>query len=545
MTELLTARQMRELEHTAIASGETTGLALMERAGQGVIDAILARWPQFRKKTRRALILCGPGNNGGDGFVMARLLKEMGWAIDLYLFGDPGKLPPDAAENHRLWSDIGAVGAWAPDAILAGARPDLIVDAVFGIGLTRPLPKTVARVLDRGRKVAWKRKHKIRTVAVDCPSGLNLDTGHIPSDANPDDPDFDPWTKTLNWADMTATFHSPKPGHYLAMGPVICGTLTVVDIGLRGPALERRLITQAPDPERARLVEGVFVGQKLRTAMWPMGEISKTRHQGHKFDHGHAVVFAGGTGKGGAARLAARGALRVGAGLVTVLCPPAALKENAARLDAIMLRPIKDVEAFHRFIDERIGAFCLGPGMGVSAGTREMVCAVLALERTTVLDADALTSFATQPQMLFDQLHEDCVLTPHFGEFERLFPDIAVQFRTGVVAPIDCLRAAARRAGAIVLLKGPSTIIAAPNGGASVHAAHYERQAPWLATAGAGDVLAGMIAGIAASDTRSGVFQAVEVAVWLHVEAARAFGPGLIAEDLPETLPKVFRTLLA
>jgi hydroxyethylthiazole kinase-like uncharacterized protein yjeF len=491
------------------------------------------------------LVLCGPGNNGGDGFVIARLLRDRGWEIDLYLFGDPDKLPPDAARNHARWVGLGAVTPWDAETILSAAPSDLIVDAVFGIGLTRPLPQDVAQVLDRPGKDAPGERHLAKVVAVDCPSGLDLDSGRIPYNSASEDPSTESRRTWLNRADLTVTFHSPKPGHYLNAGPIACGTIEVVDIGLTGDATERVMICDPPDAERARLVEARFDGQMLPSRVWPLGEISKAGLQGHKFDHGHVVVFAGGPGRGGAGRLAARAALRVGAGLVTVFCPPAALHENAARLDAIMLRPVGDAAALAGIVDDRMRAFCLGPGIGVGAETREMVGAVLRLKRITVLDADALTSFAQEPGQLFAGLHDRCILTPHFGEFERLFPDLAREYRRAETAPLDCVRLAAKRAGAIVLLKGPSTIIAHPQGGVSVHAAQYERSVPWLATAGAGDVLAGMIAGIAASATSTGLFNATEAAVWLHVEAARHFGPGLIAEDLPEALPSVFRALQA
>ena len=545
MTQLLTAEQMRALEHKAIAQGQDVGLALMERAGRGVLECVLRTWPAFADKPHRALVLCGPGNNGGDGFVIARLLRDRGWEVDLYLFGDPEKLPPDAARNHARWVGLGAANPWDVEAILCAPSPDLIVDAVFGIGLTRPLPQDVAKVLDGSGKVASNKRHLAKVVAVDCPSGLNLDTGIIPHDGDMDESTLDPWPKWLNRADLTVTFHSPKPGHYLNAGPIVCGAVEVVDIGLTGEAMERVMICQPPDTERARLVEARFEGRVLPARVWPLGEISKAQLQGHKFDHGHVVVFAGGPGRGGAGRLAARAALRVGAGLVTVFCPPAALPENAARLDAIMLRPVGDVAALAGLVDDRMRAFCLGPGMGVGAETREMVGAVLELKRITVLDADALTSFAQEPGQLFANLHDHCILTPHFGEFERLFPDLAHEYRRAETSPLDCLRLAAQRAGAIVLLKGPSTIIANPQGGVSIHAAQYERRVPWLATAGAGDVLAGMIAGIAASATSTGLFNAAEAAVWLHAEAARHFGPGLIAEDLPEVLPGVLRALEA
>ncbi|MGR3717279.1 MAG: NAD(P)H-hydrate dehydratase, partial [Thermohalobaculum sp.] len=268
---------------------------------------------------------------------------------------------------------------------------------------------------------------------------------------------------------------------------------------------------------------------------------------GHKYAHGHALILSGGVGKGGAARLAARGALRVGAGLVTVGPPPAAIIENAAQLDAIMLRPVADADALAEILkDERVGALCLGPGLGVGARTLELVAAALAAKRGTVLDADALTSFAEDPPKLFALLHETCVLTPHLGEFARLFPDLAAKLSEAptkgpAYSKVDAAREAAARAGCVVLLKGPDTVIADPQGRAAINSAHYERAAPWLATAGSGDVLAGMITGLLARGIAP--MAAAETAAWLHVEAARKFGPGLIAEDLPEMIPAVFREI--
>jgi ADP-dependent NAD(P)H-hydrate dehydratase / NAD(P)H-hydrate epimerase len=266
----------------------------------------------------------------------------------------------------------------------------------------------------------------------------------------------------------------------------------------------------------------------------------------HKYAHGHALILAGGVGRGGAARLAARGALRIGAGLVTVGCPPDALQENAARLDAIMLRLTRDAEGLAELLtDDRLNALCLGPGLGTGDREATLVSAVLASKRATVLDADALTLLG-QHRDLFAALYKDCVLTPHAGEFARLFPDIAEKLaapaETGpAYSKVDATREAAARAGCVVLYKGPDTVIAAPSGKCSVNSAAYDRAAPWLATAGAGDVLAGMIAGLLARGFPP--MQAAETAAWLHVEAARAFGPGLIAEDIPEMLPRVFRDL--
>jgi hydroxyethylthiazole kinase-like uncharacterized protein yjeF len=267
---------------------------------------------------------------------------------------------------------------------------------------------------------------------------------------------------------------------------------------------------------------------------------------GHKYSHGHALILSGASGHTGAARLAARAALRVGAGLATLGTPHAALPENAAQLTAIMLSEVDDAATLARVLDdERLNALALGPGLG-DERARALVPVALAARRATVLDADALTAFADTPGALFAQLHENCVLTPHAGEFARLFPDIAAKLaapptKGPAYSKLDATREAAARAGCVVLYKGPDTVIAAPDGRASVNSAAYDRAAPWLATAGAGDVLAGMIAGLMARGFAP--VRATETAAWLHVEAALSFGPGLIAEDLPEELPKVFRGL--
>ena len=267
------------------------------------------------------------------------------------------------------------------------------------------------------------------------------------------------------------------------------------------------------------------------------------RAEAHKYTYGHALILAGGPGEGGAARLSARGALRIGSGLVTVACPLAALSENSARLDTIMLRPLHDAAALTRLLeDARYNALCLGPGMGYDRA-RAMLPAALASGRRVVIDADALTAHAEKPQTLFDLLHPGSILTPHGGEFRRLFPDLAARLtRSGEgEAKLDATREAARRAGCTVLFKGPVTVVADAGGQAAVSAASGDRAAPWLATAGSGDVLAGFICGLMARGFDP--FEAGATAAWLHVECARAFGPGLIAEDLPEALPGVFRSL--
>lgn len=505
--ELLTAAQMRALERHAIATGPVTGPELMERAGRGVLDAVEARFRTGLGGSRVA-VLCGPGNNGGDGYVIARLLAERRAFVDVFALAPPAARSADAAGMAQRWRAGG--GSVRPLGAPGADRYFAVFDALFGTGLSRPLDpeipglaRTSALCLDRGGgDLGW--------IAVDAPSGLDLDSGRALGAVLP--------------ARFTVTFEHPKLGHYLADGPDLCGELAVAPLRLgveRWIGFDPAIVMATGRPDGALL-----------------------RKAGHKYDHGHALVLSGGVGRGGAARLAARGALRIGAGLVTLGCPPAALVENAARLDAVMLRPLAGAEALAEVLsDRRINALCLGPGLG-SGRAREMVPEALAARRATVLDADALTAFAEDPAALLALLHDRVVLTPHMGEFGRLFPDLkarldAPALRGPAFSKVDAARAAAARAGCTLLLKGPDTVIAAPDGRCAVNSAHYGRAAPWLATAGSGDVLAGFIAGLLARGL--GPMAAAEAAAWLHVDCARSFGPGLIAEDLPEELPRVLR----
>ncbi|WP_425090986.1 NAD(P)H-hydrate dehydratase [Tropicimonas sp. S265A] len=535
MTDLLTAAQMRALETSAMESGQVTGLELMERAGRGVLAAILSEWPDLQAAPHKAVVLCGPGNNGGDGFVVARLLKEWGWWVDVLLYGNPANLPPDAKRNHDLWSQLGPVGDVLAD--LKGPTPwqdaDLAVDALFGTGLTRPLEDLTevltiladaAERFDRPAARLSSAAASPRVVAIDIPSGLDADSGKV----------LEPSHGGLGAAaaNLTVSFHSRKLGHVLSRGPSLCSKTVVADIGLdRDAPREARKI-----PAAARLVQP------------PAPALLHKRSDQHKYDNGHAVILSGPPGAGGAARLAARAALRIGAGLVSVACEAAAVAEHAARLDAVMIKRLNDAADLGALLsDERLNALCLGPGLGVSRA-RDLVAAACkaATARQLVLDADALTAFADAPDDLFAILHSACVLTPHAGEFARLFPDIAAQLKAAATqgpaySKVDAARAAATRAGCVVLLKGPDTVIAAPSGKAVVNAAVYERAAPWLATAGAGDVLSGLICGLLARGLSP--FEAAQTAAWVHSEAARGFGPGLIAEDLPEAVPAVLSAL--
>lgn len=562
MAQLLTAAQMREIEQKAIRSGDVTGLELMERAGAGVVGAVFKHWPALGKTRHRALVLCGPGNNGGDGFVIARLLKVAGWHVEVLFWGDVDKLSADARHAQAQYAAIGQIDVLTLERASTGARPTLLVDAMFGTGLRRAIPLELAQAFHAVEKRDVGGSHPWHVpfykVAVDCPSGLDCDSGKFlfpqpPMSDDGLDENVDAlwhwWkedaSKRLLHVDLTLPFHRRKIGHALNGG---LGKVRVVDIGLGKDDLHPAHLLM---PRPSDWVTGLdFKKTKGRSRrIWPGSELDKARGAGrHKFDHGHALVLSGGAGKTGAARLAARGALRIGAGLVTIGAPPAAQMEVAGQITALMLKRVQDDAGLADLLqDDRINALCLGPGMGIDRA-RNLVPAALgaATAPRVVLDADALSAFEDDPAALMAMLHPGCVLTPHGGEFARLFPDIDQKFNASSVSgpaysKVDATRDAARRAGCVVLFKGADTVIADSDGRCSVHAAHYERAAPWLATAGSGDVLAGFITGLLARGCAP--MQAAEIGAYLHVECARRFGPGLIAEDLPEQIPDVLRNL--
>jgi hydroxyethylthiazole kinase-like uncharacterized protein yjeF len=489
MLELLTAKEMGEADRLTIASG-VPGARLMENAGRAVAEEVARR---FRDAARVA-VLCGPGNNGGDGFVAARHLKDKGYAVALGLLGDPAKLPADAAAMAKRWE-----GVVEPLSLDLLARADVVVDAIFGVGLARPIEGTVAALINAVNERA------LPVVAVDVPSGIDGTTGAVRGAAIS--------------ATATVTFFRKKPGHLLLPGRLYCGEVSVAQIGIEDVVL-------------ATIKPQTFANEPslwLARFPWPQAE-------GHKYARGHAVVVSGGISSTGAARLGARGALRAGAGLVTLASPRDALAVNAAQLMAIMVRPVDDAAELAALLaDTRKNAAMMGPGAGVGEDLRGLVRAALASEAVLVLDADALTSFPEDADALFTAIKARAapvVLTPHEGEFARLFKP------PGESSKLDRARAAAKRSGAVLLLKGADTVVASPDGRASINAT----TSPWLATAGTGDVLAGMVVGLLAA--RMDAFDAASAAVWMHGAAARAFGPGLIAEDLPEMLPKVLRDLL-
>ncbi len=486
--ELLTVEEMARADTLAVAAG-VPSLTLMENAGSAVADAAA----EMARPGARIAVLCGPGNNGGDGFVSARRLKARGFDARVALLGTRDALKGDAREMAGRWE---GETLEAGPAALEGA--DLVIDALFGAGLSRPLDGAAALA------VAAANASGKPILAVDVPSGLDGTTGAAAGPAVR--------------ATRTVTFFRRKPGHLLLPGRRLCGAVTVAGIGIPDSVLEAirpRLSANAPALWRAHYP-------------WP-------KLDGHKYGRGHAVVVSGPVHATGAARLGARAALRIGAGLVTVASPLDAVAVNAARLTAIMLEPFEAPNGLERVLrDRRRNAALLGPGLGVGEPARRMVEIALASGARAVLDADALTSFAETPPALFEAISGEtargAVLTPHEGEFNRLFGELPGSKPSRA-------REAARVAGAVVILKGADTVIAAPDGRAAIN----ENAPPWLATAGSGDVLAGFVTGLLAQGMPA--FEAACAAVWLHGECANAFGPGLIAEDLPEVLPGVLRRL--
>lgn len=529
---LLTEQQMRDTELRAIDSGQVTGLSMMEAAGKGVVEALLQSHPQQSGDACSAIVLCGPGNNGGDGYVIARHLRKLKWRVDIYHYGDIEKLPPDAAENARLWLQTGDVRPLSELTQSAVSECDVVVDALFGTGLVRPLADDLVDLLDMAAI------HARHIIAVDMPSGVSANSGLM---LRSQDRASSAWPR----ADHVVTFQRMKPGHLFLLenmartrkGPGGDTMVTIVDLG----------IAQFEPSGHSAFDNSAGSEPDVHTGGIP--ERLGKPNLAHKYQHGHAVICAGGVGRGGAGRLAARAALRVGAGAATLACPSEALAENAAQLNAIMLSATDTArELLETLGDTRKNAMCLGPGMGRGARTREFVRTALESRRAIVLDADALTSFEDNPSELFSNLHEKAVLTPHGGEFARLFPDLTdggkstVETATGRdLSQMERVVRAAQTAGCCVLLKGAVTIIATPQGRVELSAALGPREVPWLATAGAGDVLAGFITGLMARGFAA--MEAARAGAWLHVECARLFGPGLIAEDLPDMLPRLLRRL--
>ncbi len=493
--ELLTVAQMYRADGAAADLG-VSGLELMERAGTAIADALEARWPRGH-----ILVLCGPGNNGGDGFVAARLLTLRDRDVALGLLGDIDDLVDDAAINARRWveecdGDVDALSRewvrWA----------DVVIDGLFGAGLTRPVDGVARDVINEINL------YKKPCLAIDVPSGVQGDSGAVLGAAPQ--------------ADLTVTFFRHKPGHLLFPGRGLCECVQVADIGI-------------PD----EVLDDIAPTQWRNVPMFWASDFPRPAPEGHKYGRGHAII-AGGEELTGAAQLAAYGALRAGAGLVSIASPPKAVPVYRSGRASIMVRNTPDTEAFTNAIsDPRVRAVLVGPGNGLTADTRANVLAALEGEIGCVVDADGISVFADDPGAMFDGIKNrtsDTILTPHEGEFDRLFSE---PLDDAGANRLERARAAADLSGAVVVLKGADTVIAAPDGRAAING----NAPPTLATAGSGDVLAGFILGLLAQGMPG--FSAACAGVWLHGAAASSFGPGLIAEDIADCLPPVLKSLYA
>jgi hydroxyethylthiazole kinase-like uncharacterized protein yjeF len=478
---LLTPAEMSLADRATLATG-MGGIDLMEAAGKAVASAVQEHWSR-----RPVAVLCGPGGNGGDGFATARHLKDSGWPVRVALLESNVGLAGDRAHHAALWK--GAVVPFSRNVLDEAA---IVVDAIFGAGLSRAVDGD-AREMIEALKV-----RKIPICAVDVPSGLDGATGEVRGAAAA--------------AEITVTFFRKKPGHVLFPGRLLCGSITLADIGISASvlyAISPRTFENGPDLWKSKYP-------------WPHAD-------GHKFQRGEALIL-GGEAVTGASRLTARAAMRIGAGLVTLAAPAAAWPIYASSLTGAIVRAMNGKGAFDALLsDERCNAIAIGPGAGIGDGTRQAALAALATERSVVLDADALTSFSEHRDLLFQAIRGPCVLTPHDGEFSQLFDTKDDK--------LTRTRRAAHLSGAVVLLKGGDTVIAEPGG----HAIINSNAPPTLATGGSGDVLTGFIVGLMAQGHSP--FHAAAAAAWLHGEAATAFGPGLIASDLPDLLPGVLRRL--
>ena len=484
-TPLVTPTEMASVDRAAIASG-IDGYGLMEAAGAALSACALAHYPQ----AGHATIVCGPGNNGGDGYVAARQLRAAGMPVSVHSLVDPARLTGDAARARDDWT-----GPIEPLDEVPLRDSTIVIDALFGGGLDREIEGTAAAVIDAINQ------SDAAVIAADLPSGISGRSGVV-------------FGSALN-ADHTVTFVAPKPGHYLFPGSAHCGTVHVADIGIPWrfvEALQQNLWRNDPPVWRAVLPH-----------------IQKADH---KYSRGHLCVFSGGFSSTGAARMAAAAGLRAGAGLVTVLAPAAAVAANAAHLTAVMLRKIDSEADLAELLDDaRLNAFVLGPAFGVGERARAYVSEIAAAERPIVLDADGLMSFCDHPDELRAAgARSELLLTPHHGEFSRLFPDLAADIS---LSKVDRTRRAAERLEAVVLYKGADTVIAAPDGRTVINA----NAPPWLATAGSGDCLAGIAGGLLARGMP--LFEAAAAAAYLHGEAGRSAGEGMTAEDIAEALPAI------
>lgn len=485
---LLTCAEMARADRHAIDDG-ILGSLLMARAGAAVATAIRRRY-----RPRPVLVLAGPGNNGGDGWIVARNLLDRGWEVRVAGLGDRKNLRGDAAWARGLWS--GPVEPVRPEALDGSA---LVVDALFGAGLTRDLDGIASDTV--GALAGRVRDGRAVSVAVDVPSGVDGDTGRARGVAAP--------------ADLTVTFFRRKPGHLLLPGRSLCGDLRVVDIGIPDAALDAiapATVANAP-------------------AAWRRA-LSGRDASDHKYRRGHVVVVGG--AMSGAGRLALASARRSGVGLATAAVPAGMTALYAGDAPGAIVREVGGASVLASLLaDPRYSAVVAGPGLGPGAEARAIVEAALGAARPVVIDADGLGVFAGEAGRLAQRIAAPVVLTPHDGEFRRLFPEID----PAVTGKLEAARQAARAVGAVVLLKGADTVVAAPDGRAAI----ADNAPPTLATAGSGDVLAGLIGGLLARGMPA--FEAASAGAWIHGEAGAAAGASVLAEDLVSRIGPIVEAL--
>lgn len=490
MLELLTAEEMSRAEKLAVEAGVST-LTMMENAGRASAEEIVRRFP----RGSRIAVLCGPGNNGGDGFVCARYLRERGYHVRLALNARKEDLKRDPKEMAKRWDE-----GIEPLSLQFLEGSQAIVDAIYGTGLRDDVTGLVAQIIEEVTARA------LPVVAIDVPSGIDATSGAVHGIAFK--------------AASTVTFFRRKTGHVLLPGRLYCGDVRAADIGIPPALLEE-------------IAPGSFANDP---DFW-LRFFPKLKIDAHKYDRGHALVVSGPMERTGAARIAARTALRAGAGLVTVATSKPAFFINATQLTAVMVEPYDGPAGLSEVLsDSRITAVLIGPGAGRDPEVKDLVASVLASQATAVLDAEAITAFSEAPAELFEQIKGRLpaltILTPHEGEFKRVFPELSEE-----PSKLDRARRAAEISGAVIILKGPDTVVAHPGSLAAVN----ENAPPWLATAGSGDALAGLVTGLAAQGMAA--FDAAAAAVWIYGELAQSFGPGLIADDLPDLLPGVLQRL--
>jgi hydroxyethylthiazole kinase-like uncharacterized protein yjeF len=485
-TAILTCEQVRAAEHKAVEAGISLW-ALMQKAGQACADVLHAEFPDGR-----VIVLAGPGNNGGDAFVAAQRLRDLGRNVWLYDLAPDGERTPEGRNALE-----GLTGPRQPLEDVRLQAGDVVLDGLFGAGLSRPLEGEAAFAVEQVNASG------VKVVAIDVPSGIKGDTGAVNGPAIR--------------ADVTVTFCCRKPAHVLHPAAGLCGDVIPAEIGF------------------SDFVDGVGGGMLMLNApsLWA-GKLRWPEAGGHKHKRGRLGVVSGPINSTGAARLAAMAGLRAGAGTVRMFCPPSALIVVASSVKSPLVDSFHDVHELLA-LTEDVHAVVIGPAAGVNEKTRANVEALANADRTMVLDADAITVFAGEAETLGGLLEAPAVLTPHTGEFERLFPGLLETSSS----KIEAAREGARHVDAIMVLKGSDTVIAAPDGRAVVNL----HATPFLATAGSGDVLAGIIGGLLAQGLDA--FDAACAGVWMHGDAGLRAGPGMIADDLDAALRETMRELFS